>query len=156
VAVFYSFHYERDVFRVQQILNMGQFDGQKILNPQDWEAVKARGDEAVENWTEEQMRYKQAVVILIGRMTADRRWVRYEITKAWNDSRPLVGIRIHGLRDPKTGVDTPGPNPFAAITFTDGSGSLADFVPVHDPGSDVYRSIQANLARWVAGAYKRS
>ena len=156
MAVFYSFHYDRDAFRVQQVLNMGQFDGQKILNAQDWEAVKAKGDKAIEDWIAEQMLYKEAVVVLVGNETATRKWIRYEITKAWNDKRPLVGVRIHGLKDPKTGADTPGANPFAEIKFKDGSGSLADFVTLHDPTGDVYKSIEANLKTWVAGAYKRS
>lgn len=156
MAVFYSFHYHRDVFRVQQVLNMGQFDGQKILNAQDWESVKAKGDQAVEDWIAEQMAYKEAVVVLVGRATAARRWVRHEITKAWNDKRPLVGVRIHGLKDPKTGVDSPGPNPFAEVKFKDSGGSLADFVPLHNPGGDVYKTIEASLKTWVADAYKRS
>jgi len=155
VAVYYSFHYDRDAFRVQQILNMGQLEGQKILNAQDWEEVKAKGKKAVEAWIEEQMKYKEAVVVLIGRETAQRPWVQYEIAKAWNDRRPLVGIRIHALKDPKQGIDLPGSDPFAAIMFKDGSGTLADHVPVHDPAGDAYKTIETNLRRWVAGAYKR-
>lgn len=76
MAVFYSFHYDRDAFRVQQVLNMGQFDGQKILNAQDWEAVKARGNKAIEDWIAEQMLYKEAVVVLVGNETATRKRLR--------------------------------------------------------------------------------
>ena len=50
MAVFYSFHYERDVHRVQLIRNMGTVEGQKLLNAQGWEAVRAKGDEAIRNW----------------------------------------------------------------------------------------------------------
>lgn len=46
MAVFYSFHFDRDSWRVQQIENMGALDGQPILNAQDWEKVKARGEAA--------------------------------------------------------------------------------------------------------------
>lgn len=155
MAVFYSFHYDRDAFRVQQILNMGQFDGQTILNAQDWESVKAKGDKAVKDWIEEQMKYKEAVVVLVGSETAQRTWVRYEITKAWNDKRPLVGIRIHGLKDPKTGTDSSGPNPFAEIKFENGSGSLADYITLHTPTGDHYQSIKDNLKSWISTAYKR-
>ena len=156
MAVFYSFHYDRDAVRVQQIMNMGQLEGQTVLNAQDWESVKANGDKAVQDWIASQMLYKEAVVVLVGNETAGRRWVKYEITKAWNDKRPLVGIRIHGLKDPRTGADTAGPNPFASIKFKDGSGSLADFVNLHDPTGDVYKTIETNLKSWVSGAYKRS
>lgn len=43
MAVFFSFHYDRDAWRVQQILNMGALEGQTILNAQEWEAVKSKG-----------------------------------------------------------------------------------------------------------------
>lgn len=158
MAVFYSFHYERDAFRVQQILQMGAVEGQTILNAQDWESVKRQGPRAIEAWIDKQMAYKAAVVVLVGARTASRPWVRYEIEKAWNEKRPLVGIRIHGLAD-GSGVDRPGPDPFAAIRF-DRGGSLADYVTLHDPvGFDskaVYASIKSNLKVWVDGAYRRS
>jgi hypothetical protein len=64
VAVFYSFHYGRDNWRVQQIMNMGILDGQPLLNSQTWEAVKRRGDTAIETWIDAQMSYKSAVVVL--------------------------------------------------------------------------------------------
>ena len=38
--VFYSFHYDNDVFRVQQIRNMGAVDGNEPVSANDWEQVK--------------------------------------------------------------------------------------------------------------------
>lgn len=72
-------------------------EGQPVLNAQKWEEVKRQATKAIENWIAAQMKYKTAVVVLVGQQTADRPWVKYEITKAWNDHRPLVGIRIHVL-----------------------------------------------------------
>lgn len=160
MAVYYSFHYARDAWRVQQIVNMGAIEGQPILNAQDWESIKRRGDQAIRDWIEEQMKYKSAVVVLVGAETSTRRWVKYEITKAWNDKRPLVGIRVNGLADSNGKVDPLGGNPFAAVTFDSGTGSLADYVPLFAPSgvtsSQVYASIKDNLASWIARAYKRS
>lgn len=34
MAVFYSFHYDLDYWRVQQIMQMGKVEGQTILNSQ--------------------------------------------------------------------------------------------------------------------------
>jgi len=152
MAVYYSFHYDRDAWRVQQIVNMGLVEGQTILNAQDWETVKRQGDAAIEAWIDNQMKYKHAVVVLIGRQTSDRPWVRYEIIKAWNDERPLVGIRINGLKDSSGHIDGAGVNPFDAITLKDGR-PLSTWVPTYTPtGSDsqaIYASIRANLTRWV-------
>ena len=46
-SVFYSFHYDRDAWRVQQIIQMGALEGQPILKAQEWEEVKRKGDAAI-------------------------------------------------------------------------------------------------------------
>jgi hypothetical protein len=35
-TVFYSFHYDRDVHRVQLVRNINALEGQPLLNSQDW------------------------------------------------------------------------------------------------------------------------
>ena len=40
IPVFYSFHYTRDVMRVQQIRNIGVLDDNKPVSPNQWEQVK--------------------------------------------------------------------------------------------------------------------
>ncbi len=159
MAVFYSFHFDRDAWRVQQIENMGVLEGQPILNAQDWEKVKAKGDAAIEEWIDENMTYKSALVVLIGAQTAGRRWVKYEIEKAWNDKRKLVGVHIHGLEGTDGRTDSKGANPFAAVKLTNGQ-TIADYVPVYDPaGNDskaVYSTIRNNLKNWADNGYKPS
>jgi hypothetical protein len=159
MAVYYSFHYDRDNWRVQQVMNMGQLDGQPILTSQDWEAVKKRGKAAIEQWIADNMAYKSAVVVLVGRETSTREWVRYEIIKAWNDKRPLVGVRIHGLKDGDGKTDIAGPNPFSEIKLDNG-GNIGQYVTLHTPaGADsqaIYDSINKNIVTWANGAYKRS
>lgn len=159
MAVFYSFHYGRDHWRVQQVINMGVVEGQKILNAQGWEDVKKKGDAAIENWITEQMKYKTAVVVLMGAQTASRPWVIHEIRYAWDNNKPLVGVRIHGLEDQSRKTDSMGANPFAKVTLTNGQ-TLDQLVPVYNPSGAnsqaVYASIKNNLTTWVANAKKRS
>ncbi|QQD76290.1 TIR domain-containing protein [Curtobacterium sp. YC1] len=125
-TVFYSFHYKQDVHRVQLVEKIGALEGQPILNSQEWESVQAQGQAAIQKWIDDQMKYKRAVVVLIGRYTSQRPWVRYEIEKAWAENRPLLGIRIHGVSSMGS-VDTEGANPF----------DIADVpshrIPVFDP-----------------------
>ena len=45
------------------------------------------------------MRDKSCVIVLIGKKTAKRKWIRYEIKKAWKDGKGVVGIYIHNLKD---------------------------------------------------------
>lgn len=159
MAVYYSFHYERDNWRVQQVMKMGQLEGQPLLNSQSWEAVRRRGDKAIEQWIDEQMKYKSAVVVLVGAETDTRTWVRFEIAKAWDERRPLVGVRIHGMADWRGGTDRVGGNPFLKVGLQ-GGGTVADYVPLYEPrgitSSDTYALIKANLKTWVASAYKRT
>lgn len=164
-SVFYSFHYRRDIFRVQRIANIGALDGQ-ALNRQEWEQVKRGGKSVIEKYIDGEMAYKRAVVVLVGTETASRPWVLYEIRKAWNDKKPIVGIRINGLVDTPAGgsVDPAGPNPFAKITLETPAflppRTLADHIPLHTPnGYDSksrFADIRANIHSWVDGAVRRS
>ena len=51
--VFYSFHYDNDVFRVHQIRNIGAIEDNKPVSPNEWEEVK-RGKEAkIKKWIDD-------------------------------------------------------------------------------------------------------
>ena len=149
--VFYSFHYDNDVFRVQQIRNMGVVDGNEPVSANDWEQVRRRGDAAVRNWIDENMKYRRCLIVLVGSATSSREWVKYEIKRAWELKKGLFGIHIHNLKDPRTGTCTKGSNPFG--NWDVGSQSMARLVPCYDPNSwDAYGDIAANLATWVSQA----
>lgn len=149
--VFYSFHYENDVFRVQQIRNMGVVEGDEPVSPNDWEEIKRRGDASVERWIDDNMKYKRCVIVLIGSETANRRWVKHEIKRAWGLKKGLFGIYIHNLKCPRTGTCAKGPNPFS--NWNIGSQSMANLVSCYDPNSwDAYGDISRNLERWVSNA----
>lgn len=158
-STFTSFHFDRDYWRVQQVRNMGAIEGQQIITPQAWEDVKRKGKAAIEKWIDDQMKGKSAVVVLVGKETGSRDWVKYEIEKAWNDKRPLVGVRINGLKNKDGYTDAQGSNLFSNIKTTAGV-ALSSYVTLHTPtGADsqaVYQNINDNLTTWVANAYNRS
>jgi len=158
-SVFYSFHYEQDVHRVQLIRNINALAGQPLLNPQEWEQVRRRGNQAIKDWIHDEMAYKKAAIVLIGRYTATRPWVIYEIEKAWADKRPMLGIRIHGLSSLGS-VDIAGSDPFAK---SDGVGSIPIFDPTARDWSGkidskaTYKRLCDNLENWSSqGVSKRS
>ncbi|GAA2338600.1 TIR domain-containing protein [Streptomyces kunmingensis] len=157
-TIFYSFHYQRDVHRVQLVRNINALEAQPLLNAQEWEQVRQSGDKAIEKWIHDQMTYKKAVIVLIGKETASRPWVTYEIEKAWAAKKPLLGVRIHGLSS-MGGVDSAGPDPFAR---TDAAGSAPIFDPTVTDWSGkidsqaTYNKLRANLEAWSSqGATKR-
>jgi hypothetical protein len=153
--IFYSFHYDNDVFRVQQIRNIGSLEDNKPVSLNEWEQLKRSGDTAVKNWIDENIRYKNCLVVLIGSETANRKWVKYEIEKAWNDGRAVLGIYIHNLKCPKGGTCRQGSNPFEQITIKDGR-KLSSIVSCYNPTSyDTYNNIKNNLEYWIEDAISR-
>lgn len=152
--IFYSFHFDNDVMRVQLVRNMGVVEGNTPVSPNTWEEVKKKGDASIEKWIDDNMSGKSCVIVLIGTDTHKRPWVKYEIQKAWKDGKGLLGIHVHNLKCPNNGTCAKGPNPFDQFDFKLNGVSV---VPkVYDPkASDAYNDISANLSTWVEAAIKQ-
>ena len=52
----------------------------------------------IESWIDNQMAKRSCVVVLIGENTAGRKWINYEIKKAIELDKGIVGIYIHNLK----------------------------------------------------------
>ncbi len=153
--IFYSFHYDNDVFRVQQIRNIGALEDNKPVSANDWETVKRGGETAIKKWINDNLHYKSCLVVLIGSETANRKWVKYEIEKAWNDGKGVLGIYIHNLKCPRNGKCSPGPNPFQTFTMSRDGKSLASIVKCYNPSSNnAYNDIANNLEDWIEESIK--
>jgi MTH538 TIR-like domain (DUF1863) len=141
---------DNDVFRVQQIRNMGVVDGEQPVSANDWEQLKKRGNAAVEKWIDDNMAYRRCVIVLIGQQTANRPFVKYEIKKAYDSGKGLFGIYIHNLKCPVNGTCAQGANPFYGFTINNGQTRLSQVIAVYDPPSyDAYGFIKSNLQSWV-------
>jgi MTH538 TIR-like domain (DUF1863) len=150
--VFYSFHYDNDVFRVQQIRNIGALEANEPVSANTWEQIKRGGDTAIKRWINENMEFKSCLVVLIGSETASRKWVKYEIEKAWNDNRAVLGVYIHNINCMRSGTCYKGPNPFDDIYFKDGS-RLSSAVKAYNPNpNNAYADIANNLEYWIEEA----
>lgn len=158
--VFFSFHYERDYWRVQEVINIGALDGNRPFSAQDWEEIKRQGDEAIKDWIEKQMEGRTCVIVLIGAKTYTRRWVLYEIRRGWERGMGVMGIYIHKLKDQNGMQDVKGFNPFALFSLQDGAGEknfpFSSVVKAHDPvgstGKEAHKSIADNIEKWVEEA----
>lgn len=150
--VFFSFHFDNDVMRVQQVRNMGVIEGNPPISANEWETVKRKGESAIKQWINDNMNYRSCVIVLIGTGTANRPWVKYEIEKAWNDGKGLFGIYIHNLNDPRKGICKQGVNPFDQFSFKDGR-KLSTVVKCYNPNaSDAYNDIKNNIDKWIESA----
>ena len=96
--VFYSFHYENDVFRVQLIRNIGVVEGNPPVSANEWEVVKKKGDSAIEKWIDDKMKLRSCIIILVGEQTIFRPTKHYNtniymrLSKVWPYCR---GIKMH-------------------------------------------------------------
>lgn len=156
--VFFSFHFDKDFWRTQQVRNMNALEGQTLVKANSWEEIKRKGDAAVERWIEDEMHGKSCIVVLIGAETADRPWVIHEISKAWNDGKGVLGVRIDKLLDSNSRPSVAGPSPFTKVKFNGTSRTLADIVPLKAPaGFDsktIYASIANNIENWIEEAIR--
>lgn len=152
--IFYSFHFDNDVMRVQQVRNMGVVEGNTPVSPNDWEVVKKKGDAAIETWIDTNMKGKSCLIVLIGENTYKRPWVTYEIKKAWKDGKGVFGIYVHNLKCPNNGKCSKGTNPFDSINFKQ-DGAVV-FPQAYNPtASDAYNDIAGNISTWVETAIKK-
>lgn len=152
--VFYSFHFDNDVMRVQQIRNIGVIEGNTPVSVNEWEEIKKKGDRAVEKWIDDNMKCRSCVVVLVGKETANRKWVKYEIKKAWNDKKGLLGIFIHNIKCPRSGKCLQGANPFYQFNFKSGE-KLSSVIKCYNPNSnDAYNDIAKNIENWIEEAIR--
>ncbi|MGA2285017.1 MAG: TIR domain-containing protein [Dehalococcoidia bacterium] len=151
---FFSFHYKPDNWRASQVRNIGVVEGNQPISDNDWETITKRGDDAIQEWIDGQLKGRSCTIVLIGAATAGRKWVKYEIKKSWKDGRGLVGIYIHNLKDQAGNQSTKGINPFGEFTVNDKS--LSSIVKAYDPpystSTNVYDHIKSNLGNWVEEA----
>lgn len=152
--VFFSFHFDRDFWRVSIVRNAwslaGTRDANTIVDKAEWEAVKRKGDTAIENWINSQMNGASVLAVLIGAETYTRPWVQYEIRKAHRDGRGIIGVHLAGIKNEKSVVDARGPNPIELANLKDANGRAATyrtFSWIQDDG-------RTNLPNWVEAAAK--
>jgi hypothetical protein len=126
--VFFSFHYERDVWRVNVVRNSwvtkGNYTTAGFIDAAEFEKVKRQGDQAIRRWIDDQLEGTSVTVVLIGAETYSRKWVRYEIIKSFDRSNGLLGIYIYNIKDKNGMIDSIGPDPFEYVgVFIDKDGN---------------------------------
>ena len=112
--VFFSFHYQRDIWRVNQIRSIPNITGTAAAGFQDaslWEEARNKGDVAIKKLIDEGLKNTSVTVVCIGAKTAGRKYINYEIEKSIERGNGIVGIQIHHLKNQKGEVDEVGVTP---------------------------------------------
>lgn len=122
--VFFSFHYQRDIWRANQVRNSWITQNRKAAGFWDsslWEEARKKGDTAIKRMIDRGLENTSVTAVLIGAETASRKYVRYEIEQSLERGNGLLGVRIHGLKNKAGQTSYRGANPFDEITTFNGS-----------------------------------
>ncbi len=153
--VFFSFEYNKDAWRASQVRNMGKVSDSSTFSDNDWEEVKSKSDSDIENWIDDQMEKRSCLVVLIGHTTSTRKWVKYEIEKAYELNKGIVGIYVHKFKDEDSAQPTKGSNPFYYIFTNDGE-RLSKYVTCFDSdyltSKYVYQDIEKHIEELIEDA----
>lgn len=114
--VFFSFHYERDIWRASQVRNSWVTKPEReyagFWDAVSWEEVKKKGEEAIKRWIDRQLDGTSVTAVLIGADTSSRKYVNYEVEQSYKKGNGLLGIYIHNMKDSDGKKDVKGKNPF--------------------------------------------
>jgi len=142
-SVFFSFHYQKDVWRANQIRNLHIVTGCAAAGFQDgslWEETKKKGDAAIKKLIDDGLVGTSVTIVLIGSETSNRKYVSYEIQQSLARGNGLLGIRIHNLKD------------------KDGKASVMGNIPtaLTAANAPVYEWDSSKFGDWVEAAAKRA
>lgn len=153
--VFFSFHYSRDSWRASQVRNMGKVSDSSTFSDNDWEEVRYKTETKIKEWIDNQLALRSCLVVLVGAKTSERKWVKYEIEKAMELHKGIVGICINRLKDSNGDTDEEGANPFYSV-FTNDDHRLSSYVTLfrsrYSTSKYVYDDIEENIDRLIEEA----
>lgn len=112
--VFFSFHYQRDIWRINQIRSIPNVTGCAAAGFQDaslWEEARKKSDAAIMKMIDDALYNTSVTVVFIGNQTANRKFIKYEIEQSIERGNGIVGIQIHHLENQKNETDSPGSTP---------------------------------------------
>ncbi len=102
------------------------------------------------------MQGRSCAVVLVGANTANRKWINYEIVKAWDDGLGVVGIYIHGLKDSAKATSTMGSNPFDYIGYGNTGRKLSSIVKCYNPAGNTSQERYDWLVKHLANAVEEA
>jgi hypothetical protein len=116
---FFSFHYERDIWRASIVRNSWitkpNRESAGFFDASLWEEAKRNGQNAIRNLILNGLQNTSVSVILIGSETSSRDWVNFEIIESYKRGNGLLGVYIHNIRNEYSFIDIKGINPFNNI-----------------------------------------
>lgn len=117
--VFFSFHYEWDVLRAMVVRNSWVTKKDRedagFWDAGIWEEAKKKNDAAIRRLIDNGLLGTSVTAVLIGSLTAERKYVRYEISQSVARGNGLLGVYIHNIEGLKGRVSPKGKSPFTVV-----------------------------------------
>ena len=150
--VFFSFHYQRDIWRVSQVRNCNvitsTYQKNDFLDAVSWEQVIRQGEQAIKNWIDNQLKGTSVTIVLIGNQTSQRKYVHYEIEQSYKKGNGLVGIYIHTIKNKDGQTDFIGANPLATWHIKDGN-NIRFFTDIFKTYYWDWDNGRSNIGLWI-------
>lgn len=143
--VFFSFHFENDIWRANQVRNTNVVAGPDVagfFDHSEYEEAKKKGDEEIKRLIRAKLQNTTVTIVLIGTETAYRPYVKYEVEQSVARKNGLLGVHIHHLKDQLSRTSQRGPKPTVPVGVE---------FPAYDWDGDLKR-----FAREIEAAGKRS
>lgn len=165
--VFFSFHHQKDSWRVGQVRNswlLQKGESNTFMDAAAWESVKRKGDAAIKAWIDRELNGAGVTAVLIGQETAGRPYVRYEIEQSYKLGKGLLGIHIHGIKDTNKKTSRKGRNPLHDLMGMGEHPWLGLFgVKSEQRLSDIFQTFdwvrdegRKNMPEWIEEAARRA
>ena len=156
---FFSFHYERDIWRTSRVRNSWVTKEDRkdagFWDAASWEDVKKKGEDAIKKWINEQLKDTSVTVALIGAETSNRDYVKYELKRSWEKGNGILGIYIHQMKDSDGKTDKKGDNSFGPL-FTRAEDDKKYFFERFKTYDWVSDDGYKNIGDWIENAAKEA
>jgi hypothetical protein len=157
--VFFSFDYDRDIWRVSQVRNFWLIEPDRetagFADAASWEKVKWNGKEAILKWIDRELEGTSVTVVLIGYKTSGSEFVKYEIKRSRMLGKGIFGIYIHNLEDQDGKTDLKGKNPFENFCIEE-KGEMKYLSQIYPTYDWVDSDGNNNFADWVERALRKA
>ncbi|MEM7042656.1 MAG: TIR domain-containing protein [Pseudomonadota bacterium] len=129
--VFFSFHYQNDIFRANQVRQSWRYRHDETRKSEGffdgslWEKSKRTSDDSLKELIRSGIEGTSVTCVLVGSETYLRRWVRYEIARSIVKGNGLLTVKINNLSNQHRQTSLEGPNPLDFIgVYRDDRGNI--------------------------------
>ena len=133
--VFFSFHYQNDIWKVNQVRNSWRYNHENTRESEGfydgsiWERSQRTGPDSLKTLIRDGIKNTSVTCVLVGSETYSRRWVRYEIARSVIKKNGLLAVNIHLMGNQMGYPSQRGPNPleYMGVYNVNGSIFLAEY-----------------------------